>query len=358
LATHVINKYVTSEKLLDFLAWAIERAKDETSLWEPAAQVPLHGLQLNLRTHNSHYTELVEQQLFHDAASDEPRETIDIAVLSPDDSSFSPPPPWGEAIYNPREIEKQLADSPYRATYFHDLHLWQIYELQSNFGLQWMMGTRGYPAWEPGAPLRSFLHWAYHPLGLRLAHAGTLGKNFQGVVLVGAGGSGKSGTVVGGIAYGLESVGDDYVLVRQHEAGIRVYPLFTILKQDRAGLERLKLAATICPARTINWQGKYEFNSREISENPLTGELDIRAILIPRIAHAKTSTIQPISKKAAMLALAPTGIFQMPGERDSGVAFYSELVRRIPCFELTLSGDHANVSQVLEAFITGGFQCV
>jgi hypothetical protein len=348
---------VTSDNLLDFVAWAVQRAKEETSLWEPAAQVPLRGLLLNVRTQNDRYAQLVDQRLFHEAVSDELRESIDIAVLSPDDSSFSPPPTWGEAIYHPREIEKQLADTPYRATYFHELHLWQIYEHRTNFGLQWMMNDRGYHTWEPGAPLRSFLHWAYRQLGWRLAHAGTLGKNSQGIVLVGRGGSGKSGTVTGGIAHGLQSVGDDYILVRQLEAGIKAYPLFSILKQDRPGLERLGLATEICETRDINWQGKYEFSSQEISGKPLADELAIRAILIPRIAHAKTTIIEPISKKAAMLALAPTGVFQMPDDRDSGVEFYSEIVRRVPCFELTLSSDPANVSQAVETFIAGGFPC-
>ena len=81
-----------------------------------------------------------------------------------------------------------------------------------------MRSADGFPPWEPGAPLRSFLHWEYAARGMRLVHGGTLGIDGRGVVLAGSGGAGKSGTVVAGIMVGLDSVGDDYVSVDQMEA--------------------------------------------------------------------------------------------------------------------------------------------
>jgi hypothetical protein len=192
---------------------------------------------------------------------------------------------------------------------------------------------------------------------MRLAHAGTLGKNGDGVILVGRGGSGKSGTVVGGVSHGLESVGDDYVLIDRGRDVVHAYPLYPTFKQDRRGLARLGLEVAMSASRTVNWQEKFEFDCEEISGRPLASQLRIGAILIPTIAAASHSTIRPIPKNRAMLALAPTGLFQMPGERDSGVRFYSDLVRRVPCFGLTLGSDPADVSNTLEEFIHGGFRC-
>jgi len=357
MTTEVCSRHVTSESLLDFLRWSIDRAREETQLMAPAYTARFHGLEMRLLTRNEHYPELVEQRLFNDKSSNECQERISVAVLSPDDSSMPSPPAWGEAIYHPRKFEKLLEGTHFRATYFHDCNLWQIYDQQQKFGLQWMTGADGYPDWESGAPLRVFLHWAYRQMSMRLAHAGTLGKDGQGMVLVGVGGSGKSGTVIGGIAHGLDSVGDDYVLIRQNEGAVHVHPLFKTLKQDRQGLERLGLDAVIAMSRDVNWQEKYEFQSEELSGQGLARELNVRAIVIPRIAHAPTSTVRPIPKNRAMLALAPTGLFQMPGERDSGVRFFSDIVRQVPCFELALSSDAMDVSRAIESFIDRGFQC-
>ena len=356
MTTEAKCKHVTSESLIDFLDWAVHAARQDTELLEPARTVRLHNLEANLLTRNEHYAELVEQRLFDATGSQRPQ-TVDIAVLSPDDSSLSQPPAWGETVYHPREFEKLLEGSRYRATYFHDLNLWQIYDREQGFGMQWMIASRSYPDWEPGAPLRVLLHWAYRFQNKRLSHAGTLGKNGEGIVLVGTGGSGKSGTVIGGIAHGLDSVGDDFVLIENDDNAVTAHPLFKTLKQDRQGLERLDLYARLSANRKTNWQDKFEFDSTELSGRPLVNQLNIRAIVIPKIAHAATSTIRPVPKNRAMLALAPTGLFQMPGERDSGVQFYSEIVRQIPCFELALSSDPHDVTATIEAFIDGDFQC-
>ena len=358
MPTLLRSRSVTSENVVDFLRWAIDRAREDTAFSECAHTVRLEKLHIRLLTRNTHYAELVRRRLYCGHAGTEACEEITAAVLSPEDSSMPPPPAWGEPIFHPRQFEKRLEGTPFRATYFHDCRLWQIYDHQQKFCLQWMAGSRSYPAWEPGAPLRVFLHWAYRFQGLRLAHAGTLGKGGAGVLLVGRGGSGKSSTVVGGVARGLESVGDDYVLIEQSPDAVTAYPLYPTFKQDRRGLARLGLEEAIAPGRAANWQEKFEFGCREISGRPLADRLRIGAILIPTIAEVPHSIIRPIPKNRAMLALAPTGLFQMPGERDSGVRFYSDLVRRVPCFALMLSRNPADVSSVLEKFIDGGFQCV
>ncbi len=357
MTTQVKSSRVTSNNLIEFLDWAVRSVREDTELLEPAYTSRLHNFEMRLLTRNEHYAELVDQRLFVGDADDNRCEQITIAVVSPDDSSLPPPPSWGEPIFHPRQFEKLLEGSRFRASYFQPLNLWKIYDHHEKFGLQWMAGTKAYPDWEPGSPLRVILHWAYRFGGMRLVHAGTLGINGEGLILVGAGGSGKSGTVIGGIAHGLESVGDDYVLIGYDESAIHAYPLFKTLKQDRQGIARLGLQARISTTHSTNWQDKFEFECAEIAGRSLANQLRIGAIVIPKITDASTTTIRPIPKNRAMLALAPTGLFQMPGERDSGVTFFSDMVRRVPSFELALSSDHVNVSQTLEAFIEGGFQC-
>ena len=136
-------------------------------------------------------------------------------------------------------------------------------DIDANVGLQWMQAADGYPPWEPAAPLRVFLHWFYSARGMRLCHAGTLGKNGCGVLLGGSGGSGKSGTVVGGVLNGLKTVGDDYVVIDGRGERAIAYPVFTTMKQDAAGLKRLGLDTTIARTGGANWQGKFEFSCQD-----------------------------------------------------------------------------------------------
>ncbi len=347
----------TSANLFEFLRDAIDRAEQDTAALKPIHTARLHRLEIQLLTRNRHFADLVRQRVFSSDTDFASREICRVAVLSPEDSSLPPPPAWGEPIFHAREFEKLLEDSPLRASYFHDLRVWQIYDHEQKFGLLWLTGSHNYCDWEPAAPLRTFLHWTACFQDMRLAHAGVLGKGGVGVLLAGSGGSGKSGTVIGGIAHGLQSVGDDYVLLEADALGVFAYPLFQTLKQDLSGLRRLGLETRISQTRSTNWQDKFEFTSEEIGGQSLAAQLKIRAILIPKIVDAANSTISPISPQRAMLALAPTGLFQLPGERTSGVRFFTDLVRRLPCFELALSRDPANVSRTLEAFIDEGLSC-
>ncbi len=276
----------TSANLIEFLRGAIDQARHDTESLKPIQISRLHRLRIQLFTRNRHYADLVRQRVFCGETDSARCETCRVAVLSPEDSSLPPPPAWGEPIFHPRQFEKLLDDSPLRATYFHDPRVWQIYDHQQRFGLLWLTGTHHYCDWEPAAPLRVFLHWCYRFQNMRLTHAGALGKGGAGILLAGRGGAGKSGTVVGGIAHGLESVGDDYVLLENAPADVHAYPLFQTLKQDRSGLRRLGLETRICENRPTNWQDKFEFTSEELSGRALAAQLKIRAIVIPKIGAA------------------------------------------------------------------------
>ncbi len=342
--------------LLPFVEWAMDRAWEAVTLRKPqATTLHLPSLEVSLLTDNEHYQQIVGDRLCHHASGAQ-KNGITVAVLSREDSEMPLPPVWGESIYHPREIEKQLSDTPFRATYFHDDGLWQIYDVHQRFGLQWMSGKFRHPPWEAGAPLRVFLHWAYQTLGHRLVHAGSLGKGGRGILLVGKGGSGKSGTVVGGISCGLRSVGDDYVLVQMNENRPTAYPLFQTLKQDLKGLQRLELEHLLGPTRHANWQNKYELKSEDIGQ-PLADRLAIGAIVIPHITGGPKSSFHPLSRSHAMLALAPSSLMQLPAERDSGVRFFSNLIRSVPCFQLNVGTDPHEISDTISALMERRYQC-
>ena len=81
-------------------------------------------------------------------------------------------------------------------------------------GWFWMPDARGLPYWDYTAPFRHLLSWWLDACGLRQVHAGAVGTDDGGVLLVGAGGSGKSTSALASLLdERLRYAGDDYVVV-------------------------------------------------------------------------------------------------------------------------------------------------
>ncbi|TIX38026.1 MAG: hypothetical protein E5V40_20600 [Mesorhizobium sp.] len=87
---------------------------------------------------------------------------------------------------------------------------------------------------------------------------------------------------------------------------------------------------------------------------PIPGTLDIVALMVPHIGAGGTSSIMPMSRRDAMIALAPSGIAQMPGERESGFRFFSDLTRLLPCYRLSLGTDPGEIAGTIADFLARG----
>ncbi|MCB1471559.1 MAG: serine kinase [Rhodobiaceae bacterium] len=343
---------VTLETLPAFAAGAIAAAASVIHQGIPLETLPLAGLDLSVHGADAAYAVPSRVRLAVRRTGGHATSDAAVLLVSAGQYGFPAPPVLTGTGSHMRAFEAALRDTQLRAEYGFDHRLWNIYDTKKRIGVQWTTAPGALPPWESGAPLRAFLHWFHADAGRRLVHAGTLGLAGRGALLVGKGGSGKSGTVVAGLCHGLESVGDDYVLVDASGGRLRAFPVFETLKQDAAGLRRLGISDAIGMGAGPNWQDKYEFTCRELGKAGLATDLDVRAILVPRLAgEAHATRIEPVSRARAMLALAPSGLFQMPGERDSGVAVFADIVRALPCYSLDLGCDPAEVSGCIAQFL-------
>ena len=314
--------------------------------------IALPGLDLRVRMPEGQLADAVRTAFVQSGRrAQEPSRTIVVTVLYPGIGATPDPLEWGNERYMPHEISGLLSQAGMQGSLFHDLRFWQFYDLAAGQGVQLMADAGGFPPWEPGAPLRAFLHWAYAAQGRRMTHAGSLGLNGRGVLLAGAGGAGKSGTVLAGLLGGLSSVGDDYVLVDLSAGGATAHPIFTTLKQDDRGARRLKLDRLLGP-RDLNWQGKVQFRTTDIQADIAGEGLSIDAIMLPRVG-ADATTIRIASRSEAMLALAPSAVYQMPGERESGFRFFCRLVSMLPAYRLDLGPDPKEIAESVSRFIRG-----
>jgi hypothetical protein len=272
-----------------------------------------------------------------------------IAVAIAGQDGWPDLPEWAEDLMRNNRLHLTLESTPYR--FLQQLPgCWQFFDRRNRCGVQLLHSPTSLPAWDGGAPLRNFLHWHLISNSCGLLHAGSLGHDGQGILLAGPGGSGKSGTVLAGLLHGLQSVGDDYVLVRMDE-GIRAHPLFQTFKQDPGGCERIGIPADSPLRRSLNWQGKHQFRLADLGGKEPADSLTIRALCLPTISGAASTRFLPVDSKEAFLALAPSGMAQMPGDRGTLFGFCATVARSLPTYRLELGSDPAEISASIHTFL-------
>lgn len=259
-------------------------------------------------------------------------------------------PRWSSRFFRERDVEAEIRNSRYRLHYFDECDFWQIYDRETSRGYQLMRHALGFPKWDPGSPLRNFVHWQLLEDSSSLIHSGTLGTGGRGIILAGAGGSGKSATVLSGILRGLDSVGDDYVALRQRDH-VTASKAFEIVKLDP---ERLATLGVETPDdQDLNWQGKYLLTLEKLAERAMPEVMHINAICLPFVSGRDHTRITAAKPRDAFLALAPSGVSQIPSARAEMFAFAASLSRKLPAFHVGLGRDPDELVDVLGTFIEG-----
>ncbi len=276
---------------------------------------------------------------------------LEIYAMDAESDGWEPPAPWDEGSgFSSREFDRILAARNQRGFYHHEAPSWQLYDCATATGVQTLPTPLDVPPWESASPLRLFLHWAYAAANMRLTHAATLGLKGRGVLMAGPSGSGKSATTLAGLLIGLDSLGDDYVLVEK-DSRVTAYSVFALLKQDREGLRRAGVTMADLGVGELNWHGKVEFDAARLSFKPLADRMEIIAILIPEIARARRNSLERVTSHQAALALAPSAVFQLPGDSIDGFRFLADIVRQLPAFRVKLSEDPAEIAEAIGLFL-------
>jgi hypothetical protein len=198
--------------------------------------------------------------------------------------------------------------------------------------------------WERAAPLRAPLFWALSGPNLHLVHGGAIGDGARGGVLLGGpGGSGKTTTALAGLEAGLRYVADDYLLLDARAA--RAWNIYGTAKLDADQLARFPaLAREVSDAPPPGQKAHYDIARHR--PDALVDSLELRAIVIPRVGGG-TSVLRALDRAAALRALAPSSVFQLPFDRGAVVGGLAKVVRRLPCFELAVGDDLAELAAMV-----------
>jgi hypothetical protein len=188
---------------------------------------------------------------------------------------------------------------------------------------------RGIASWHRAKPLQVPLSIFFADRGIDLLHGGLVSLRGNGLLLAGAGGSGKSTLSVAALLEGLDFLGDDCIAAQ----GTIGFSIFGSSCLERAHLQRFPIA------RAVEDDDEGEKDVLPLAQwfaDRMVSSTTIRAIVLPRVTHADHVTIHPASGRDALLALAPSSILKRAVPAGEVLARMTRLVRDVPAYRLEM----------------------
>lgn len=257
-----------------------------------------------------------------------------------------PPPPWSNDAYGARAEITGFNTDRIKTVYHLESSVLSLLDLKENLGFYWTRDAANFPIYKIAAPLISILHWWLRKRGHQVVHAAAVGQGSGAVLIAGRSGSGKSTSALSCLDSPLLYLGDDYCLITAAPEP-RVYSLFSSAKLTPDSLARLPhLRAAIYRQADELADKSLLFLHRQFREK-IGQSLPLRAVLIPRVVGGRDTSLVRISPVAALTALAPSTIYQLAGADQSSLQMMSAVVKQLPCYELRLGTEMAQIPEVI-----------
>jgi hypothetical protein len=209
------------------------------------------------------------------------------------------------------------------------------------------------PYWEAGSPFRAILHTWLSAVGLQFVHGGAVGDNSGGVLVAGAGGSGKSTTTLLCLKAGMRYAGDDYCAVDCNDP-VYVHSLYNTAKLLPKDLDRFPdLRERIWNPRALveNSTDKATFSLGDLMPERMTFGFPVRALLIPRVTAQADSYLTQCGPTAALAAIAPSTVAQLPMAAQADMDRIAALASKLATYILHLGSDLAQIPEVVRTVL-------
>lgn len=318
--------------------------------WPDTRRVRIGGHVLELRFASPGLVPCVMPAVAHltTGPDDEPELVVDIWDSA---SSGATPPPTPEAEPgSPLGAFYFFGDGPVRGVFQPGMHALSVVDLEVDHAWYFVKDPAALPYWERAAPLRQILHWWMASRGHQQVHSGAVGLPDGGVLLVGKGGSGKSTTALVSLNSELRYAGDDYAMVSVSPQPV-VHSLYSSGKVHADNLSRLPhLVPALSNAALLDSEKGVVFVQDHFPDRLIEG-FPLRAIVLPTITGRADTRTVPVSRAAALAALAPSTVFQLHTSGAEALSYMARLVREVPAYVLELGADVSDIPPVLLALL-------
>lgn len=284
-------------------------------------------------------------------------ENIDATIYAVDSAATgfpAPPTDWPFEVETTQDHQRICwrPDEGIAFTSDEARGIWHLYDATRKQGLYWIRDVSQLPFWEPGSPLRHFIHWATLSADCAMIHAAAVGYGKRGFLLTGVGGSGKSTTTAAAIKQGWFTTGDDFILVNPH-AEATAFPIFDVMKlTDHA----LKWFADF-PGQAINQptapDEKTLIPLSTVAGDRFVDRLPVHAVLSLELTGAETSEFEAMSKRQAVAALAPSTMNILRTGMPETLTACSAIARNLPTIKFKVGRDPFEAVGALQKLAEG-----
>ena len=265
----------------------------------------------------------------------------------------TPPLPEADTEDKPPGLRVMWRDGTLRACYQPGQFTLSALEEAESQAWFWGRESSQLPYWEYAAPFRLILSWWLGDLGANLVHGAAVGRPDGGALIVGRGGSGKSTTALLSLLDGLSYASDDYVIAERDYQGCGpfVHSAFGSGKLDNEQCKRFPQLESAIVNKVRSPEEKAVFLVNRFAPEQMAASFPLRAVLVPRITGRTDTRVRPGSSVLALAALAPSTIFQLPGDPDVELKAMAEIVRAVPTHILELGTELRQIPRCIDQFL-------
>lgn len=298
------------------------------------------------------YVPILESQLARALAHREVTSTqapdVTIHVADSVTSGVAFPMPWNQPIFmHPQATARHTQQT--LGVYLQGEHTLNLYDAAQKTAWFWISDAQTLPAWIIAAPFRTILHWIFSERGTYLVHGAAVAVGTDAVLLTAKGGSGKSTTALACLCTGMQYLADDYVALSRHSREVSsVYSSVKIATNRIQTFPELNVWAETDTQNSL--EKRIAFLS-ELFPQQIQKSAHLRAVLIPRIKPDGPTTIVPTTAAQALLALAPTTIFQLPLASDDTFSNLRTILESLPCAVIELGPDIRAIPGIISEYL-------
>jgi hypothetical protein len=245
-----------------------------------------------------------------------------------------PEPVWRDHDLGPGAEVLSLSEGPIRAAHARWGRL-LVYDPRSNTLVFHAPDARQMPWREYASPMRSGLHWLLTTPERRLIHGAAVGEGSRGLLITARGGRGKSTLAVACFQAGLDTAGDDLVVVTLEDSP-RAHSIYATAKLDRRSID------LTAPDRDLITNPGFEHPEKavvDLRSGPIVTDLPISAIVVPQVDGTPEPRLERISESEALRQIGPSSVVRMPRPRGAAFATAAALARSLPAWRLRLGHD-------------------
>lgn len=338
------------------ILWTTQRAEQMSATIQEQAYA-INGQALRLCFVNAQMATLLAPALAHLASPsghEHPSSPMLTVYLWDSASTGLPLPTLPPALHAASQREQGWGVHSQTATqhlFFQPAHrVLSLLDRTRNIAVFWTEDAKQLPIYEGGAPLLLIWHWWLGDQKYQVVHGAAVGTEQGAALLVGKSGSGKSTTALRCLHDGLFYLGDDYCLLGVNAQPV-VYSLYCSGKIHRADLARFPRLQQAITTASYTYADKQLYFFHEPFGAQLVRQLPVRAVLIPTIADEPNTQLKPASPAEALVAVAPSTTFQLPGAHAQTIRQLSQVLRQIPCYWLRLGTELAQIPPVIEKLL-------